>query len=88
LDPWGLDIYRDLRDWMARVAPAVRVEPWRMGPEPLERPDAIKLTTEDWVALHRYLARDDAPLRETAEAMRRLGRKLEQEALLDEGSAQ
>ena len=83
LDPWGLDIYRDLRDWLLTVDPSVSIEPWRMGPEPLERPDAQKLSTEDWVKLHRYLAIEGAPLRETAEAMRRLGRKLEQEALLD-----
>lgn len=82
LDPWGLDIYRDLRDWLGSVDADVVVEPWRMGPEPLERPDAQKLSSEDWVKLHRYLAKEDAPLRETAEAMRRLGRKLEQEALL------
>ncbi|MEZ4316976.1 MAG: DUF2220 family protein [Myxococcota bacterium] len=83
LDPWGLDIYRDLRSFVLEQAPTVEVSPWRMEPEPLERSDTQKLTTEDWVALHRYLKREDAPLRETAEAMKRLGRKLEQEALLD-----
>lgn len=82
LDPWGLDIYRDLRDWMAALDPGVRVEPWRMGPEPLERPDAVRLTTEDHLKLHQYLALEGAPLRATAETMQRLGRKLEQEALL------
>ena len=87
LDPWGLDIYRDLRDWLRTVDPDVVVEPWRMGPAPLERADTQKLTSEDWVKLHRYLALKDAPLRETAEAMRRLGRKLEQEALLDAPAA-
>lgn len=86
LDPWGLDIYRDLRSFVLEHAPTVEVSAWRMEPEPLERSDSQKLTTEDWVALHRYLKREDAPLRETAEAMKRLGRKLEQEALLD-GSA-
>jgi hypothetical protein len=84
LDPWGLDIYRDLETFLGEVDPAVQVRPWRMGPEPLEREDALKLTTEDWVALHRYLKRDAVPLRATAEAMKRLGRKLEQEALLEE----
>ncbi|MED5370563.1 MAG: Wadjet anti-phage system protein JetD domain-containing protein [Myxococcota bacterium] len=83
LDPWGLDIYRDLRSFVLEHAPAVDVSPWRMEPEPLKRSDTQKLTTEDWVALHRYLKRKDAPLRETAEAMRSLGRKLEQEALLE-----
>ncbi len=83
LDPWGLDIFRDLRDWMGSVDPDVVVEPWRMGPEPLERPDTQKLSSEDWVKLHRYLATEGVPLRGTAEAMRRLGRKLEQEALLE-----
>lgn len=83
LDPWGLDIYRDLQSFVLAHNASVDVTPWRMEPEPLERPDTQKLTTEDWVALHRYLKREDAPLRETAEAMKRLGRKLEQEALLD-----
>ena len=83
LDPWGLDIYRDLRDWLASVDSGLVVEPWRMGPEPLERPDTQKLSSEDWVKLHRYLATEGVPLRETAETMRRLGRKLEQEALLE-----
>ena len=83
LDPWGIDIYRDLRDWLASVDSGVVVEPWRMGPEPLARPDTQKLSSEDWVKLHRYLATDGVPLRETAGAMKRLGRKLEQEALLE-----
>lgn len=83
LDPWGLDIYRDLRSFVLAQDPSVDVSPWRMGAGPLERPDTQKLTTEDWIALHRYLKREDAPLRETALAMKRLGRKLEQEALLD-----
>lgn len=82
LDPWGLDIYRHLEECVRALDPTVTVEPWRMSPEPLERPDAQRLTSEDWIALHRYLAREDAPLRETALAMKRLGRKLEQEALL------
>jgi hypothetical protein len=82
LDPWGLDIYRDLRAHVHAVDPTVQVQPWRMDPAPLSRPDAQKLTPADWVALHRYLKRPDAPLRATAEAMRRLGRKIEQEALL------
>lgn len=82
LDPWGLDIYRDLESWVGGIAPDVEVAPWRMGPEPLERGDAQALSTQDWVKLHRYLAMDGAPLRETALAMKRLGRKLEQEALL------
>ena len=82
LDPWGLDIYRDLRAHIHAVDPTVEVHPWRMDPAPLSRPDAQKLTPADWVALHRYLKRPDAPLRATAEAMRRLGRKIEQEALL------
>jgi hypothetical protein len=84
LDPWGLDIYRNLRAHILAVDASVDVQPWRMGPAPLERSDTQKLTTEDWVALHRYLKREDAPLRDTALAMKRLGRKLEQEALLDE----
>jgi hypothetical protein len=54
-----------------------------MDPEPLERDDTVRLTVEDWVALHRYLAREDAPLRPTAQAMKRLGCKIEQEAWLD-----
>ena len=83
LDPWGLDIYRDLRSFVLAHDPSVDVSPWRMGPKPLERPDTQKLTTEDWIALHRYLKREDAPLPETALAMKRLGRKLEQEALLE-----
>ncbi len=83
LDPWGLDIYRNLASFVLCVDAEVRVEPWRMEPSPLERPDTQKLTTEDWIALHRYLKRADAPLKETAEAMKRLGVKLEQEALLD-----
>lgn len=83
LDPWGLDIYRDLRDFVGGLDSTVEVHPWRMGPGPLERSDTQRLGTQDWGALHRYLARDDAPLRETALAMKRLGRKLEQEALLD-----
>ena len=87
LDPWGLDIYRDLRDWLGSVDSSLVVEPWRMGPEPLERPDTQKLSSEDWVKLHRYLATEGVPLRETAEAMRRLGRKLEQEALLEPAPA-
>jgi hypothetical protein len=60
LDPWGLDIYRDLRDWLGGVDADVVVEPWRVEPEPLERADAQKLSSEDWVKLHRYLARDGA----------------------------
>lgn len=84
LDPWGLDIYRDLRACVVQHHVGVEVRAWRMESGPLERPDAQKLGTEDWVALHRYLSREDAPLRETALAMKRLGRKLEQEALLDE----
>lgn len=84
LDPWGLDIYRDLRSFVHGLDGNVEVQPWRMEPYPLERPDTQKLTTEDWIALHRYLMREDVPLRETAVAMKRLGRKLEQEALLDE----
>jgi len=82
LDPWGLDIYRTLRDHVRSVDLDVIVEPWRMEPEPLQRPDAQKLSTEDWIALHRYLKREDAPLLETAKAMKKIGRKLEQEALL------
>lgn len=87
LDPWGLDIYRHLEAFVHARDPSVTVEPWRMEPDPLERPDAQRLTPEDWVALHRYLARVDVPLRETAQAMKRLGRKLEQEALLDPSPA-
>jgi len=83
LDPWGLDIYRDLRSFVLEHDPRVEVAPWRMEPDPLERSDTQRLTAQDWVALHRYLKREDPPLRETAEAMKRLGRKLEQEALLD-----
>ena len=67
---------------MATVAPGVEVQPWRMKAAPLERADAQALSTADWVKLHQYLALEGAPLRETALAMRRLGRKLEQEALL------
>ncbi len=48
----------------------------------MSRDDTQALTTQDWVKLHRYLALEMAPLRETALEMRRLGRKLEQEALL------
>ena len=86
LDPWRLDIYRNLATVVRGFNAEVRVEPWRMGPAPLERPDTQKLTPEDWGALHRYLKREDVPLRETAEAMKRLGVKLEQEALLDGAS--
>ncbi len=87
LDPWGLDIYRDLASFVGRVDAGVHAEPWRMDPSPLQRPDTQKLTTEDWIALHRYLKRNDAPLRETADALKRLGVKLEQEALLDGNQA-
>lgn len=83
LDPWGLDIFRDLRDRLWTIDPGILVDPWRMGPEPLERADAQELTGEDRTKLDHYLSIEDAPLRETARAMRRLGRKLEQEALLD-----
>lgn len=82
LDPWGLDIYRDLRDVVRRLDSGIDVTPWRMGPAPLERSDTRKLNPDDWIKLHQYLKRDDAPLRETALAMKRLGCKLEQEALL------
>lgn len=88
LDPWGLDIYRNLRSFVHERERDVEVQPWRMEPGPLERPDTEKLTTEDWIALHRYLKREDVPLRETALAMKRLGRKLEQEALLDDPADQ
>lgn len=82
LDPWGLDIYRDLREFVLGVDSSTDVQPWRMGPEPLGRADTQRLNSEDWRKLHRYLALDGVPLRDTALEMKRLGVKLEQEALL------
>jgi hypothetical protein len=87
LDPFGLSIYRDLRNFLAGVDPTVSVTPWRMTLADLERPDAAKLATEDWIELHRYLHLSDAPQRDLAEAMKRSGRKLEQEALLVPGGS-
>lgn len=81
LDPFGLSIYRDLASHV-RTLGEVDVDPWRMDETDLDRPDTAKLTTEDWIELHRYLRLADAPQRALAEAMRRSGRKLEQEALL------
>jgi hypothetical protein len=83
LDPFGLSIYRDLRNHVRGLDASVAVSPWRMEVADLARPDATKLVPEDWVELHRYLRLDDAPQRELAEAMRHAGRKLEQEALLE-----
>ncbi len=82
LDPWGLDIYRDLRAHVLALDPSVEVAAWRMEPELLERPETVKLTSEDWVRLHRYLGDEGVPLREVGVEMRRLGVKLEQEVLL------
>ena len=82
LDPFGLSIYRNLRNFLHDVDASVEVSPWRMLAADLERPDAAKLAPEDWIELQRYLHLADAPQRDLAEAMKRSGRKLEQEALL------
>ena len=52
------------------------------GAADLDGDGAVKMAPADWVALHRYLRHEDAPLRDLAEAMKRTGQKLEQEALL------
>ena len=80
LDPWGLSIYRDI----ARLldAEGADLQPWRMHAADLDGDGAVKMAPADWVALHRYLRHEDAPLRDLAEAMKRTGQKLEQEALL------
>jgi hypothetical protein len=84
MDPWGLDIYRDIRDHVLSVDSTVQVEAWKMSPELLERSETVNLSPEDWVRLHRILADPDAPLREAALAMKRLKVKLEQEVLLQD----
>ncbi len=82
LDPHGLLIQRDLARLLADAAPGVKVEPWRMDPEQLQRPEAVPLSEQDREQLERYLQDGDAPLRATARAMLKRGVKLEQEALL------
>lgn len=82
LDPHGLMILRDLRRFLARVAPAASLLPWRMDPKYLQLPEAVSLSPQDREQLQRYLEDPDAPARPAAEAMLSQGRKLEQEALL------
>ena len=82
LDPHGLIIYRDLVRLVRGIDATVDVRPWQMEPAHLERPDALPLESAERAHLRRYLDDPDVPLRPLALAMERLGRKLEQEALL------
>lgn len=81
LDPHGLSIYRDVQRIVCAIDPAVEVQPWRMDGAALEHSEA-ELERPDWLELQRYLSDEDAPLRDLALAMKKRGRKLEQEALL------
>lgn len=86
LDPGGLLIYRTLKRLIAGANPAVPLRPWRMDPPLLDHPLAVPLTPHDQHRLHAYLADPSTPLRALARAMLESDHKLEQEALLLEGS--
>lgn len=86
LDPGGLMIYRTLQRLIAGANPAVPLRPWRMDPPLLDHPLAIPLTPHDQHRLQAYLTDPGTPLRPVARAMLESDRKLEQEALLLEGS--